>query len=48
MTECIENEEFRQSKALSRLSVPDGTEDLYELLGFRDDLPTELELGLDM
>lgn len=45
MTETIENSQYDKTRSMSRLSDNDGTDDLYELLGFRDDLPLEDELS---
>lgn len=48
MTYCIENSEYdRETRLQSRLSMTDGTEDLFELLGFRKDLAIEEELGIN-
>ena len=45
MTETIENSQYDKTRSMSSLSNDEGTDDLYELLGFRDDLPLEDELS---
>ena len=45
MTETIENSQYDKERSMSSLVNNDGYDDLYELLGFRDDLPIEDELS---